>query len=1079
MAFVARYPKPKPKSPANPASDPRFKKIADQLKKGATTLKKHPPAAKKAAEAQKAARPPANEKLAGAKANQVDTMKAAKTAKPQPNAFLALLRSEIEKVMPQNLDEADKFMEGGEQEQMKGAVTGKVGEQKDDATKDIKAASDQPPDTGKVKGKEVAPVPADPAAPAPVVQGGEAMPAPKAEAEVSQKENKVSADQMMKEAEVTPTQLQKANDPRFSAVLTQKTNVEKTADQAPAKYRGAEKGVLGKAVAQAGAQAKMGVAVLLATKGKAGAAVLSKQAAAKERDEQRRKEVTDNIEKIFNETKQKVDAKLASLETDVTSLFDAGAGAAIANMKNNSKREIEKFKDERYSGPVGWGRWVADQFRAVPPEIKAILQRNRTRFTSEMDALVVRIANTVESRLNEAKGEIDKGQGRIKTYVASLPRDLQAVGKAAEKEMASRFDEMRKGVDDKQNELAQKLAQKYKEAHDQADEALKKIEEENKGALSGFIEAIGEVIKMLMEFKAKLMALLKKGEDTIKLIIADPIGFLSNLIAAIKQGLNQFVGNIWTHLKAGFMQWLFGALASAGIAIPSDLSLPSILKLVLSVLGLTYERLRAKAVKLIGERNVKILEKLFEYVKTLITEGPAALWEKVKADLSNLKAMVIDAIQDWIVTTIVKAAISKLVTMFNPAGAIVQAVIAIYNTVMFLIERASQIMAFVEAVINSVSAIAQGAIGGAANWIEQSLARMIPLLIGFLARLIGLGGISQKIKDIITKVQGAVDKAIDKVIAKIVATVKKLFGKGGKEEKKKEDDHKERWNKGLAAVKAYIGKEEKSEEVFSEDFEAGLAPIKAQYGFTVLKLVDGGRNIDAAMSPGTKIKNDWPLVDKGTLKKPTGADGIVKDFSKSGNKRVYATKNGIKKWVYNAKKKVWQEIKDDERIRKAEAGLRGQLKRESPGFVSLVEAGKAASSQGFDAGGLGTVKGKADEQLVIGEVKGGFTKKALYFAKEKFTAITSVLGKNLDETRAAAEQLGKKAVDSFDAAVGSGNVTVVIKLVGNARVSGSVKKQLEAEIKKKVKEYIKNNYDDVDMKDVAKKISIVWKKGKV
>src|SRR5262249_55208365 len=158
----------------------------------------------------------------------------------------------------------------------------------------------------------------------------------------------------------------------------------------------------------------------------------------------------------------------------------------------------------------------------------------------------------------------------------------------------------------------------------------------------------------------------------------------------------QFVGKIWEHLKKGFMQWLFGALAGAGIEIPSDLSLPSILKLVLGVLGITYDRMRAKAVKLIGERNVKIIEKLVEYIRVLWNGGPAALWEKIKEDLSNLKEMVIDAIQNWLIDRVVKSAVTKILSMFNPAGAIVQAVIAIYNVVMFVIENASRIMALIE-----------------------------------------------------------------------------------------------------------------------------------------------------------------------------------------------------------------------------------------------------------------------------------------------------------------------------------------------------------------------------------------------
>ncbi|RKH29718.1 hypothetical protein D7X12_39495, partial [Corallococcus sicarius] len=102
--------------------DPRFRKVIEKLEKSAQKTKKHPPASKKAAEAQAAAVSPPNERNAGAKANQVEAMKSAEAPKAEPNGFLALLRAEIEKVMPKNLDDADKFMEGNETEQVKGAV---------------------------------------------------------------------------------------------------------------------------------------------------------------------------------------------------------------------------------------------------------------------------------------------------------------------------------------------------------------------------------------------------------------------------------------------------------------------------------------------------------------------------------------------------------------------------------------------------------------------------------------------------------------------------------------------------------------------------------------------------------------------------------------------------------------------------------------------------------------------------------------------------------------------------------------------------------------------------------------------
>ena len=446
-----------------------------------------------------------------------------------------------------------------------------------------------------------------------------------------------------------------------------------------------------------------------------------------------------------------------------------------------TEAKIDAYKDDRYSGIIGKGRWIRDQFKGLPEEANIFYEQGRALFTRLMNSLVVKVAAIVETRLKEAKDEVAKGQAEIKVYVSSQPKDLQAVAKKAQEDVAERFKELEHSIDDKKQQLAESLAQKYKEGFDKANEALKKIQDANKGLVAGFIEKLKAVIEAIIEFKNKMMAVLRKGADAIKLIIADPIGFLGNLLSAIKQGFSQFVSNIWTHLKAGFMKWLFGALADAGIEIPTDLTLPSILKLVLGVLGITYERMRAKAVKLIGERAVKFIEKVADYIKTLITGGFAALWDKVKEDLGNLKEMVIDAIQDWLITTIVKKAVAKIATMFNPVGAIVQAILAIVDVVIFIVEKASQILEFITAVVESISAIAMGQIAGAANWIERALGNMIPLLIGFLAQLLGLGGISKKIKEFITKIQDKVDKAIDKGIAKIVAFVKGLFGKGGAE----------------------------------------------------------------------------------------------------------------------------------------------------------------------------------------------------------------------------------------------------------------------------------------------------------
>jgi hypothetical protein len=138
-------------------------------------------------------------------------------------------------------------------------------------------------------------------------------------------------------------------------------------------------------------------------------------------------------------------------------------------------------------------------------------------------------------------------------------------------------------------------------------------------------------------------------------------------------------------------------------------------------------------------------------------------------------------------------------------------------------------MEFVEAVINSISAIASGSTGAAAAAVERALANAIPVVIGFLAALIGLGGIGAKIKSIIKKVQAKVDAAIDKAIAKVVAVVKKLFGGGGKgKEPLSEKEREAQIKKGVAALGAITQKFAKKGAT-QKQVEAGAKKVKAKY----------------------------------------------------------------------------------------------------------------------------------------------------------------------------------------------------------------------------------------------------------
>jgi len=313
---------------------------------------------------------------------------------------------------------------------------------------------------------------------------------------------------------------------------------------------------------------------------------------------------------------------------------------------------------------------------------------------------------------------------------------------------------------------------------------IKNVFTEPIGRIKNFAITAG---KKVMEFVfegvmgaggAKVMAILRRAGGVFSTIINDPVKFIGNLVGAVRGGFQQFSGNILSHLKKGLVGWLFGALAGAGLTLPAQFDLKGIFSLVMQVLGLTYQRLRGMLVKLIGEPKVAKLEKVFNFLKTIVTDGLGAAWQKITEFVGNLQEMVIGGIRSWVQNSIITAAITKLISMFNPAGAVIQAVTAIYNTVMFFIERGKQIAALGEAVFSSIGSIAGGNIKAAANYVEQTMGRTLPVVISFLARLIGLGGISEHIKTVIKKIQAPIETAMTKVANFVVEKGKSLLGKG-------------------------------------------------------------------------------------------------------------------------------------------------------------------------------------------------------------------------------------------------------------------------------------------------------------
>ena len=325
-----------------------------------------------------------------------------------------------------------------------------------------------------------------------------------------------------------------------------------------------------------------------------------------------------------------------------------------------------------------------------------------------MNQTIADVADIVGGELTRAKNRIEQGREEIHKYVAGLGPELKKFGAEAERNVASKFEDLDKDVDAKKDAVVSDLAQKYVEARNSVDESIKQMQEENKGLWDKAKAMVGDAIEAILKLKDLFMGLLAKAAGAFTKILAGPLEFISSFMGAVKQGFMNFASNILEHLKKGLMGWLFGALAEAGIEIPSEFSFMGILKLVLSILGLTWASIKARIARVApwAAKAIDFIESKVEVFVVLATQGVAGLWKWIKDKLGDLKDMILTPIKDFVVTKIVTAGIQWVLGMLNPAGALIKIVQALMSVVQWIMERGASLMDLVSTVIDAVSDIA-------------------------------------------------------------------------------------------------------------------------------------------------------------------------------------------------------------------------------------------------------------------------------------------------------------------------------------------------------------------------------------
>ena len=303
--------------------------------------------------------------------------------------------------------------------------------------------------------------------------------------------------------------------------------------------------------------------------------------------------------------------------------------------------------------------------------------------------------------------------------------------------------------------------------------------------LAGFaLAALIKLLELIYEAVmgaggARVLTIVKRTQATFLTIIRNPVGFLGNLLRAVGMGIRNFGTNILRHLQTGVITWLTGTLARGGVEIPRVWDLTGILRLVMSILGLTWPRIREIAVRVFGPTVVAVLETTAGLVMDIREKGfVQTMRDRISELFGNVREMILGRIKSFIQTRIVMAGIQWLASMLSPVGAVIQAIIKTYETVMFFIQKINEIMEFVETILNAVDNIANGALGPAAAYVENAMARTIPLILDFLARLLGLGDVGGMVRGIIQQVQAFIAQKIEQAMVAIRGMVQRLIAAG-------------------------------------------------------------------------------------------------------------------------------------------------------------------------------------------------------------------------------------------------------------------------------------------------------------
>ncbi|MFN7398280.1 MAG: hypothetical protein ACK5SX_04255 [Sandaracinobacter sp.] len=788
---------PEPPSAPSKATQARLAGVKARAGGTAAAQGSLPSAAEQVGDVQKAVTPPTAEQLAKARAELIATVNAA------PSPEIVELAAKIRKAIHDRRPPDEDALVEAKPEQAANEAGNTLNASVQSETKKVEdnyGAMNQPAQAA----------PAPPGAPLPPPPGAAPTPALNAKAGVPDAvpAQNVSLD---KDAAATRKQADEAgmNKPAAMEVksgpIAEAREAQGELDQAakedPAQVLAKQKEALGKADADMGALQMQALAALTSARTGTVTKATGQQRGMVGSEEQQRATAGAEAKTIFDDAQAQVRALLKPLVPNAMAKWDAAKDTLTTKFKADLAI-VKKRVDERHAGVTGWFRGLKDAVVGLPDWATDAYDAAEINFSEGVIHELLHISTEVNSVIKACEGIIEAARNKIHGIFEALPASLKTWAAQEQAKLNGQLDKLGKEVTDARDGFNKDLGDRAREAVDEVRAEIAELRKKAGGLVGRIVDAVkrfvDDPVKFIIEGLLELLgisppafwAVVAKIKKVVKDIVDDPMGFANNLMKGIGQGFSQFFGNFAEHMIRGFLSWLLGDLKD--VQVPKDISVKSIITFFLQLMGITWPNIRKILAKRIGEKNVALIEKVYSLISMLMEQGPQGIYEMVKEKLDP-QAIVDQVVQmavEYMVTAIAKQVAVRLALLFNPAGAILQAIEAIYRVLKWVFENAARIFTLIETIVNGLADIIAGNVGGFANAVEKGLGMLIPPVLGFIADYFSLGDLPKKVATMIKGMRewilAKIEAGFDWLIAKGKALLAAL-GIGGKDKDKDKD----------------------------------------------------------------------------------------------------------------------------------------------------------------------------------------------------------------------------------------------------------------------------------------------------